>query len=335
MKKTNTKANEAKTTRKNEKLPPIKELETHSIYGKLVTICKSKEDIAGHVRQLVFPEMESDIAKRYHSLNLAYKRLVGKMVDELIAYRENHGFNLSVYLYWLENQSFPNVRKSIIAEHFFVAHYDDLIDYTREHITDPYNGEYESEIPFDSSLAIANRIRSLTNSKKIKPDTKLFQVLQNNLLFSPELITEGRGEIYGVNEEIMKRYDELDIEDEFYKDVRDDFDTNGTGELESHLIESVKNPWEDFAKRIGKTWDEIKETEYAVINYSYGYMFLNKSPIKGAKELVDYMIEQLYAQQTEHEKVLQENDEAHKKIEAAFFEQILKNGGATEETPKK
>ncbi len=272
----------------------MEQLESLSMYGDLVVFFNSKEEAENHVRQLYFGGKSDPIAQHYQALNLRNKKAIEKMVATLSGGREHQGFNLQVYLYW-------------VTKHTSDENKLRQIDYARQ-IVERDIAELKSYDIFELNTPTKMNHR-LNDFKKTAKFTNyaLVPTICDDLLVSEELILTGRGMVEDVKDEILQMF------------IRD---TTFTKTLQRFPALSVREAYTEFAKHIGKTWDEIVDKEYVILNFTRGYEFLKKD----AKELVDYMIEELYSQQVELE-------EAHQKVEAAFFEQMLKNGGAKEIAP--
>lgn len=295
--------------KKSIKLPPLQELKQYSIYGELITVSPKKEDIQNRRKQIIFPDMNSDIAIHYYALNSNNQRIVENIVAALTENEQHHGFNLSVVLEWFKNndnykdqdqnkakdKKYGSVSQWDIARHFQAAHGEELNENKRKTVN-----SITEDSELYSSAEIYGSIQSLKGTAHFTQQSEvLFQAILDNLFISREIVTEGQGEVYSIKKEILDMY-KANIK--FQETVRDKIlDEFGEMTKDKYLVISTSAAIELFAKEIGKTWDEVKETEYAVINYSCGYMFLDKSPIKGAKKLVDNLIEDLYASQLEAE----------------------------------
>ncbi len=269
----------------------MEQLESLSMYGDLVAFFNSKEEAENHVRQLYFWGRNDPIAQHYQALNLRSKKAIEKLVATLSGGREHQGFNLQVYLYWVTKHSSDEYKLR-------------QIDYARQIV----KRNIKELIGYDESNKISptemnRRLKYFKKTAKIAKE-ELVPTICDDLLVGEELILTGCGMVEDVKDEILQMFIS---------------DTAFTKTLQRLPAPSVREAYTEFAKHIGKTWDDIVNKEYVILNFTRGYEFLKKA----AKELVDYMIEELYAQQLELE-------EAHQKVEAAFFEQMLKNGGAIE-----
>lgn len=270
------------------------QLESLSMHGDLVAFFNSKEEAENHVRQLYFLGRNDPIVQHYQALKPRNKKAIEKLVATLSGGREHQGFNLQVYLYW-------------VTKHTSDENKLRQIDYARQ-IVERDIAELKSYDMYElnTPTKINHRLNDFKKTAKFSNDA-LVPTLCDDLLVSKELILTGRGMVEDVKDEILQMFIG---------------DTAFTKTLQRFPAPSVREAYSEFAKHIGKTWDEIVDKKYVILNFTRGYEFLKKT----AKELVDYMIEELYFQQMELE-------EAHQKVEAAFFEQMLKNGGAVEIDP--
>lgn len=290
--------------KRKEKYADMKELHELSI-GDLVAVYDSKEEADRHTRQQFFKDMQSEVAFLYRNLNTSGRRIINGLIDKLTNSDEHQGFNLNVFLYWMELSGVTIVD---LATHFRDANVEDVI-----YSADDINSEIQREKL--KAREIKRRIEYFFGSKEYRERSKsgrsgltYIKALVNCLLFEPELIIDGHGKMEWVKDEILKEY----VQSEFSEGARDE----ETGVLQVPIREEL----EDYSAYLGKSWDEIVDVKYLVINYTYGYRFLEESKDQSKKAIVDYLIQQLYSQQLEYEKELQS---AYK----GTYEAIAKFGG--------
>lgn len=268
-----------------ETFSEMKRLQELSIYGELVSIRSHQEMLNDHTRQLVFKDMASEVALCYRSLNTRNKKIVGMLVSAL-SKTEHQGFNLKMFLYWMaHNESEDKVEQLAIAKHI-VAIGDPVL--VNRNMEEDYTTGY-----------INNRIRDFQGNKKLTKDAPLFRAICDNLLISPELLLEGCGTIECVKPEILAEYE---MHTDFHQEGRSMKRINNNTKKQEYLLtRSVREELEQFAKHLGKTWEDVVDVQYGVINYTYGYMLLKENN----KAVVDYLITELHSQQLEHEEELQ------------------------------
>lgn len=299
----------------------IEPLEKYSIYGELVTYSKSFEKISTRTRQLVFQDMECEIAKHYLALNERSKRIVGAIVNNLTKGKEHQGFNLKLFLYWMANNASEHtVEQKAIAKHFVA--------------TDGERWQDENEVRYPSK-EINRRINALKNGEsfqysKEKKEFKspYIQLLCDNFLISVELLTSGFGEVECVKQEILDEYEKnpelykigrktkiLNYYRKYYQDSAEDV-----------LAVSVREKLKQIAILTKRTWTEVADIQYGIINYTYAYRLLEESSDQSKKELVDDLIEELYSQQKKYEDDLRTQQEKHDTELQQLYASILEAG---------
>lgn len=266
--------------------PEIAELDQLS-NSELVAVYDTKEEADKHIKQQVFSNMQRKTAKHYRSLSPRNRETINKLIQKFVGTTEHQGFNLDAFLFWMEKSG---VDLLAIATHIADAEMREVIGYIQE-VPDPKD--------------IARRIEYFKGTKTLQTNEKgtvnVVNALSNSIIFSPELILKGCGILELVKPDVLKKYNESP---DFYLPRRD----RGTGTL----IVPVREELSDFAKYIGRTWDEIVDVKYGVIDYTYGYKFLEDAKDTSKKEMVDYLIEELYSQ----EQALKRSERATKKLKA-------------------
>lgn len=303
--------------KRKEKYPDLEELHKLSI-GDLVAVYDSKEEAERHTRQQLFTEMQGEVAKLYHSLNTSSRKIINGLIAKLTNSdeHEHQGFNLSVFLYWME---LSGVTVTDLATYFRDANVKDII----------YSAKDEKDAVEREKLKTADikrRIEYFFGSKEFRLSRKsgrggstYVNALSDCLLFESELILHGYGKIEWVKPEVLEEYDKSP-----------DFYLDGRNVETGVLCEPIRTELENFAEYIGKSWDEIVDTKYGVINYTYGYRFLEESKDDSKKKAVDYMIQQLYSLQKKYENTFCIQQQKYAEEITALYTQLLKNGGATE-----
>lgn len=291
--------------KKKKNYPKMEELLKFS-FGELVAVYDSKEKAQQHIRQQFFKDMQSKTARQYHDLSASNRKIINGLIGQLTNGEEHQGFNLNVFLYWME---LSGVTLHDIALHFLNANVKDVI----------YSNNVDFEDYFErlDAKEIKRRIDYSFGSKHFKNQggVNYVKALSDCLLFAPELILDGHGTMEWVKQEVLEEYDKSP---DFYELARD----GDTGEL----LDTIKNELENFAEHLNKQWNEIVDTKYGVINYTYGYRFLEESKDESKKAIVDYMIERLYFQQREYENCLSAQKKKHEAELKQLYARILVNG---------
>ena len=280
-----------------EKYPEIAVLHEQSL-SDIIAVYDSEEEANEHIRQQLFQNMESETAKRYHGQSSQSRRIVNDLICSYLRTTELHGFNLSVFYSWL-NESGGTL--SQIANHICDARMEGM-------------GKEEKSKKMDKETvflpeSIYHRLCERKGTKSLQKsdgECAVINALCNCFLISSELLLTGRGTINEVKPGIIEIYNQSP---DYYLDSRS---SDGT------LLIAVKEEFEYFAEHLGKAYDDIMETKYAVLNYTYGYSFLEEPKFAEQKKVVDSLIDLLYTKE--------ENERQSRSREQELYLRLLNNG---------
>lgn len=297
--------------KRKEKYPDMEKLRKLSI-GDLIAVYNSKEEAVQHTRQQLFKDMQSDIAKLYRGLNTSSRKIINGLIAKLTDNEEHQGFNLNVFLYWME---LNGVEVADLATYFLDTNEKDIIYSSDDNLNNVQRAKLKP-------AEIKRRIEYFFGSKQYREKSKsgksgltYVKALSNAVLFDPALVLNGHGTMELVKPEVLEEYDKSP---DFYLDGRD----AETGAL----CETIRTELENFAEYIDKSWDEIVDTKYGVINYTYGYRFFEESKDDSKKKIVDYMIRQLYSLQKKYENTIRTQQEKHDTELQQLYASILETG---------
>lgn len=255
-----------------------------SLKGGLIAVYNSEDEAKNHSRKLFIPDSQSRTAACYYSLSDDLQAMICKLTNILTDGKEHNGFNLALYLQWLtkpdQKANKPGDKANKLKQTTIAK---SLVDMENESfiITSATNPTEEYDV--------ASQISKLKRRQRIGEDTPVFQQLRDNLLFGAELIRKGFGPLEIPKTEIVEEYYK---HPEFYKKHRKHaYDYKGH-EREYLYHTTVKAELEKFAQYMGKTWDDIVDKYYCVVNFSAGYFFLDEF----ARKFVDDFISLLYRQ---------------------------------------
>lgn len=250
----------------------------------------TKEEIESFKREIDFDYSKTPIHKKnntdnihilFNNLSPYYKDVVTRAIYTLTEKKEYFGYNFRQVKKWFYDSkvSLSSVLDIIINNYDFEA-------------DDTHNkNSFEEFIASQTTDSLKSKLKKQEKTIELSfayHSEKIINDICNNFMISPELLTNGEGEIYSVNFDI---YENNDLE-EFTKLTKLNY------KLKKEYDSTLKffEGFQIFLKNKYSNHDDIIKVQYAKIKKNGAYFILkDKTSYLSRLKCIDDLIRELYA----------------------------------------
>jgi len=245
-------------------------------------IIGDQEELRNYKRDLDFTE-NSRIESMYHGLPVEFQEIVTKMICTLDGDENKVGYNLKQVLNWIKSSEVESDRIKLRDVYRTIVEAGGYIDIGELIFVDESDEEISEKEFLELQIAkLEHALDKKKRNKKIREqalENTAIKALCDMYMVSPNLVYEGEGEVYLVNE----RY----LQDKVLKELRSKMKFN------KEQIWSTKrffDKCQQIIDELNPNGEKVYEVKYARIKKHGGYEFL-REPMKTA---VNDLIEDLY-----------------------------------------
>lgn len=218
-------------------------------------------------RQYALTDEDAVFKESYDQCSPEHQAIIDAVIDELVGKREHEGFNLKLIL---NAYKLDGAKPMELAKHL----------------------RYAGNNPFMYNFGASDLLKQISSNMntvqlfgKHGGSEPIIQEICEDYLISTDLITKGQGEMYHIKEDVLKQY--LADKEFQEKEIWNKRYIEETYQREPIAAGTVKSIMEQYAKHIGKSWDEIIDVNYAYLKYNGKYQALKQSKNKNAVNAVN------------------------------------------------